>query len=277
MPSRAHRQRTVSPGAGPQDVLDALPLSLIAVDSGGTIVGWNRTAEVIFGHRAEEMMGTHATKDVLGADPADALADTGHRGFTGRRWEAPRPDGSAVALSGGLCFLLDAGGRPAGAVAFAEDVSGRDPGETGLSEERFRTFMAHGPMVAFIKDGHGRHLYMNELMQQVDADQIKDGWYGRTDFDFWPEDVAAKICADDALVLAGDEPREFVETVPMSDGPHTWLTYKFPLPDAKAGRLLGIDRKTLYRTIQPNKSQGRERISPICEMGDRQGNHLERG
>lgn len=108
-----------------------------------------------------------------------------------------------------------------------------------LSEELFRNFMAHGPMVAFIKDADGRHLFMNELMQQVNADHIQDGWYGRTDFDFWPHDVAAKIRADDLEVLAGDEPREFAEPVPMPDGPHTWLTYKFAVPDPAGGRMLG--------------------------------------
>ncbi len=254
----------ISTWPAPLSLLDELPWLVAVVDAIGVVRWWNRAVERTL-ERSQELLTTASAAD-LGLTVAEisrwaAAPDVPP---LEHEWEAPLPAGGAVSLVGSARKLSVGDEGESGFMVFARDVTRRGATDTWLSEERFRTFMAHGPMVAFIKDGEGRHLYMNELMQLVDAEQIAHGWYGRTDFDFWPDDVAAKIRADDLVVLAGDEPREFVETVPMADGSHVWLTYKFPLPDPRAGRILG--GMAIDITERVNAEAERARLAAAVEQ-----------
>ena len=98
------------------------------------------------------------------------------------------------------------------------------------SEHRFEAFMNNSPALAFIKDAHGRFLYVNRRYLDVfgitEADVI-----GRTSGEVFSPAVARQMLAHDTDVLHGG-PRELIETVPLADGPHHWLTYKFPLADS---------------------------------------------
>ena len=101
------------------------------------------------------------------------------------------------------------------------------------SEHRFEAFMTNSPTLAFIKDAHGRFLYVNrrylEIFGITESDVI-----GRTVHEIFDESIAIPLLANDVEVLA-QGPREMIESVPLADGLHHWLTYKFPLTDT-AGR-----------------------------------------
>jgi PAS domain S-box-containing protein len=98
------------------------------------------------------------------------------------------------------------------------------------SETRFEAFMANSPTAAFIKDAEGRFLYVNrrylELFQIAESDRI-----GRSHFDVFSPEVARQQQASDAEVLERGVAVETIERVPLPDGVHDWLTYKFPLHD----------------------------------------------
>jgi PAS domain S-box-containing protein len=100
-------------------------------------------------------------------------------------------------------------------------------------EHRFEAFMNNSPALAFIKDAEKRFLYVNRRYLEVfgvkEADVI-----GRTAEEVFPGHLAQQLLANDADVLS-QGPREVVETVPLADGLHSWLTYRFPLSDS-AGR-----------------------------------------
>ena len=102
------------------------------------------------------------------------------------------------------------------------------------SEHRFEAFMTNSPTLAFIKDAHGRFLYVNrrclEVLGVAESEVI-----GRTTSELFEKHVALPLMANDATVLEHG-PREAIEAVRLSDGLHRWLTYKFPLADS-AGRL----------------------------------------
>jgi PAS domain S-box-containing protein len=98
------------------------------------------------------------------------------------------------------------------------------------SEHRFEAFMNNSPTLAFIKDAHGRFLYVNK--RYLDVFGLTEGdVIGRTSQELFPDDVARQLQQNDTDVLSHG-PRELLETVPLSDGPHHWLTYKFPLTDS---------------------------------------------
>ncbi len=98
------------------------------------------------------------------------------------------------------------------------------------SEHRFEAFMNNSPTLAFIKDAHGRFLYVNK--RYLDVFGVTEGdVIGRTSEELFPDDVARVLRQNDSDVLTHG-PRELLESVPLSDGPHHWLTYKFPLTDS---------------------------------------------
>jgi len=101
------------------------------------------------------------------------------------------------------------------------------------SEHRFEAFMTNSPTLAFIKDAHGRFLYVNRRYLEVFG-ITESEVIGRTTGEIFEESVALPLLANDAAVLEHG-PREVIEAMPLPDGLHRWLTYKFPLADS-AGR-----------------------------------------
>ena len=101
------------------------------------------------------------------------------------------------------------------------------------SEHRFEAFMTNSPALAFIKDAHGRFLYVNRRYLEV-FDITESEVIGRTVHEIFDEAIAIPLLANDVDVIEHG-PREIIEAVPLPDGLHRWLTYKFPLADT-AGR-----------------------------------------
>ena len=98
------------------------------------------------------------------------------------------------------------------------------------SEERFQAFMDNSPAVAFIKDRDGRFLYTNAIWRRQFHPEVTD-WSGRTEYDFWPREVADAFVASDRECLRRLEPIQLEETGYSLDGSErTWLVFKYPVP-----------------------------------------------
>ncbi len=107
-----------------------------------------------------------------------------------------------------------------------------------LSEQRFSAFMRHLPGVAFIKDLKGRYVYYNEAAWNLFRRKPEE-FKGRTDEEIWPGENALHYRENDEAVIAAKRPFEFVEQVDQTDGPHSWLMYKFPIIEADEVVLVG--------------------------------------
>jgi PAS domain S-box-containing protein len=104
-------------------------------------------------------------------------------------------------------------------------LAGQEPPERG---RLLQAILDHAPAVVYVKDSQGRYLLVNrryETLVQVDARQVQ----GRTDYDLFPPEAAHAFRANDLRVLAADAPLEFEEVVPHADGPHTYISLKFPI------------------------------------------------
>jgi PAS domain S-box-containing protein len=96
------------------------------------------------------------------------------------------------------------------------------------SEQRFRTFMDNSAAITFIKDGEGRHLYVNRLFEKLF--RLPTGPTNRLDSELWPADVAEHLRANDLKVLSTGQNLEIEEVVPSIDGRlRYWLVDKFPI------------------------------------------------
>ncbi|MBF0582866.1 MAG: PAS domain S-box protein [Magnetococcales bacterium] len=135
---------------------------------------------------------------------------------------------------------FDDQGRLIAIDGIVRDITRRKQVEEGLkaahrelqaSEERLRSVLDNSPAVVFIKDLHGRYLFVNrryeELFHVASSDMV-----GKSDDDIFSSTVAATLQANDHLALTSPTPIQIDEIVPHRDGLHTYIAVKFPLRDA---------------------------------------------
>ena len=138
------------------------------------------------------------------------------------------------------------------------------PIATAATAVRFRYLMEAAPVTAFVKDAAGRFLYANPHMLATVGKRMGSDWRGKTAADFWPPDLAARICADDEAVLRDGTFKAVTQVLPFEDGPHTFLLMKFPLATDN-GRInlggVGVDV-----THQSNTAAQRDRITAAVEQ-----------
>ena len=107
------------------------------------------------------------------------------------------------------------------------------------SEVRFYSFMNHSPALAFIKDAEGRVLYINNTCEQIWGMTLAD-CFGKTNYQLWPAEVAARLHANDATVFEGGQASQMLEQFsPPGGRTRQMLTFRFPFTDADGRRLLG--------------------------------------
>ena len=107
-----------------------------------------------------------------------------------------------------------------------------------LNESRLKGIMDNTSAVIYLKDLAGRYLLINRRYEDlfgITQQQI----VGKTDADVLPPDVVTTIRANDRRVQETGEPLEFEEVVPHDDGPHTYVSVKFPIFDA-AGNVTAV-------------------------------------
>ncbi len=123
------------------------------------------------------------------------------------------------------------------------DITERRLAEEALLVERklLRTVINHMPDRIFAKDREGHYLIKNAAdLRQMKAPSLEAA-IGKTDFDFYPEDLAAQYFADDQLVIQyGQSLINREEPAPGPDSSMLCiLTTKVPLRDQK-GEITGL-------------------------------------
>lgn len=152
------------------------------------------------------------------------------------------PDGSVHWVRESVRASREA--RQAGSIRLdgvVTDVTARRAAEQALraSEERFQAFMDHSPTAAFMKDDQGRFLYANKPFQDL-FPAAAGPVIGKTDAELFPAEVVDQLRANDATVLAGNQPLQAVEMRPSPGGElRPWLVIKFPFQDSAGRRFVG--------------------------------------
>ena len=121
--------------------------------------------------------------------------------------------------------------EPCRVLGYAVDITARRQAELAHheSESRLSAFLDNSSALVSLKDPFGRYQFANraftELFGVADA-----GVAGTDDFDHFP-DLAPMLRARDQRVLVSRQPLQFEEVIDLPDGPHTFLSVKFPLLD----------------------------------------------
>ncbi|MFN0067103.1 MAG: LuxR C-terminal-related transcriptional regulator [Limisphaerales bacterium] len=106
-------------------------------------------------------------------------------------------------------------------------------------QDRFRLFLDHAPMPAFIRDEQGRHAYGNRPRAAQFGRPLAEllGW---TNAELFPEETARTFDASDQSARQQGMVSGLLEAGPGPDGARRWWkTFRFPLPGPGGRRWLG--------------------------------------
>jgi len=121
------------------------------------------------------------------------------------------------------------------------DITDRKKSEEALlsSEMRFQAFMDFSPILAFLKDDHGRHIYGNKNWKGLFS-FADDHFPGKTAMELFPADIARRFNEADNAVRDTGKMVERTEAILGADGIlRYYLAFKFPVHDAVGRTYLG--------------------------------------
>jgi PAS domain S-box-containing protein len=161
--------------------------------------------------------------------------------------------------------------------------------ELQVSQALYQSFTNYSPIQAFIKDEAGRYVYVNPTVERAYNRPLSE-WVGKTDFDFFSNDVAQDFRANDLTVLQTGQVLQITESNPLDENQPHYLSVKFPIRDV-TGRLLlagmtidigerkraEAEREQLLQQLEASLGQLEAVIHSMTEgllIADAQGNIL---
>ncbi|MEG4837286.1 PAS domain-containing protein [Microcoleus sp. B9-D4] len=129
------------------------------------------------------------------------------------------------------------------------------------SEALLQAILDNSTAVIYIKDVDGKYLLTNRHFDNL-FDIAKEQITGKTDGDIFPQDKAAALRENDLKVLESCSPLTLEEIIPQDDGPHTYISLKFPLCNSE-GKVYAVgtistdvsDRKLAELTLEKAKAE----------------------
>ncbi|MDH5561449.1 MAG: PAS domain S-box protein [Deltaproteobacteria bacterium] len=144
-------------------------------------------------------------------------------------------------------------------VGTLQDITERKKTEIALkeSEEKFRAILDNSNTVVYLKDTQGKFIFVNKLFEITFKVTLKEV-IGKTGHVILSKESAESIIENDETVIKNKKPSQFEEVIPLDDGPHTYITSKFPLFDFE-GKVtsvcsiaLDITEKMAYDALKQN-------------------------
>jgi phosphoserine phosphatase RsbU/P len=152
-----------------------------------------------------------------------------------------RKDGSIICISENVRAVRDENHRLLYYEGTVEDISARKRGEEKLrnSETLYHSLVETLPQNIFRKDLNERFTFANRRFCQTLGKPLEE-IIGKTDFDFFPPELAAKYQHDDREILRTGHSFETVEEHVPPSGEKLYVNVvKTPLYDA-AGQIIGL-------------------------------------
>lgn len=170
-----------------------------------------------------------------------AAGQSERRGFS-MAFRAVLPDGTVRVLRSIGQYEFDDAGEAIRTTGIVQDITQMKDVEGALEAERtmLKTLMDAWPDFVYVKDRNSRFIKANaataEIMGVGAADELVD----RTDFDFYPPDIAAQFHDSEQAMIASGRPVVSREELLRRDDRQLWLsTTKIPYRDAD-GRIAGF-------------------------------------
>jgi PAS domain S-box-containing protein len=227
-----------------QNLFDYANVPIITWDTGFRITRFNHAFELLTGRSQDEVLGK--TLDILFPDESrEASMALIQKTLTGERWETVEipiltTDGSKKIVLWNSANVLDYHGNITATIAQGVDITERKKRENVhlANEQKYRALVENIPEKIFIKDTTLTYVSCNDHYAR-DLGITPDAITGKTDFDFYPHDLAEKYRADDQAVMDSGKIKMLEEKYPF-DGKEIWIsTIKTPIRN-DAGIISGI-------------------------------------
>jgi len=120
--------------------------------------------------------------------------------------------------------LPPAAAEPAGTAGIRVEHDAR------VGHDQLLALIDNTSAVIYMRDLDGRYMLVNREYERLFGVR-REAIVGLTDHDLFPAEIADDFRANDRRAAAGGGPVQMEETAPGDDGPHTYVTVKFPLID----------------------------------------------
>lgn len=219
-------------------LIDRNPMAVIEWNNQLQVVKWNASAERIFGYRAEEILGHNANRFILPASQLDLVNEvvaqilkqkTGTHSVN----ENLTKDGRTITCEWFNTPLVNSHDEIIGIISMVSDVSDRRQTEERLRDsEQFLDSVINGiPDIVAIKDEQFRFVLVNDTFCEA-LGRSREDLLGKTDFDVYPANEAARLRAADEQVLLTGEPFILEKTITLPNGENRYF----------------LDRKTRFQS-----------------------------
>ncbi|MDJ0884861.1 MAG: PAS domain S-box protein, partial [Desulfobacterales bacterium] len=240
------------------EIIDFLPDATWVVDQEGKVVAWNQAIEKLTGIPAKDIIGKGDYQYALPlyGEKRPVLIDLVREPHTGieEHYVHLERDGSklisvshhphlkpgGVYIAGTASPLYDAEGHITGAIESLRDITNQKQAEILLEETRRQqeAILNNIPDMAWLKDRESRFIAVNEAFGKI-CNCSPEEIAGRTDLDFFPEELARAYRADDRHVVDSGQRKFLEEKLVDADGTARWIeTFKTPIY-SDAGEVVG--------------------------------------
>jgi PAS domain S-box-containing protein len=135
--------------------------------------------------------------------------------------------GMLAALGGiGLIAVRASAGR-------SQDRQRAERAESAVAESdsRLSQIIDNTSAVIYLRDCDGKYILVNRQYENLFGVR-REKLVGLTDHDIFPVELADAFRANDLKALESRVPLQMEEVAPHADGPHTYITVKYPVTDA---------------------------------------------
>jgi len=249
-----------------QELFDKAPIGYHELDTDGRITRVNRTELDMLGYTAEEMLGQPVWEFYVDKEKSRLAVESKLAGNIppGQAFERMirRKDGDMLPILIEDRFLHDKAGNIAGIRSTIQNITKRKRAEESLAQERnlLRTLIDNMPDNIFVKDTQSRFVIANIAVARL-MGTTPEGLLGKTDFDFYPKELAAKYYAGGQKVVRTGKPLVAQEEPAVDpEGNRKWYsTTKVPLRGS-SGKVVGIIGISRDLTTRKLVEEDRERL-----------------
>ncbi len=238
-------------------LVDNYPDSIYAKDKSARKILANKANIRYAGFKTEAEALGKSDRDLFSAEVAAKLLEDDKKVLAGK----PLIDHEErlVSATGEVRWMLttkipwrDAEGNVIGIIGGGRNITKQKEMELKLNEQHnlLRTVIDNLRDVIYAKDAEGRKILSNPADVQIARCKTEAEVIGKTDFDFFPKEIAEKFRADDQKVMQGEAVINREEYFFDEKGQKRWLlTSKLPFRDrnGKTVGLVGIGRDITER------------------------------
>ncbi len=221
--------------------------TVVITDTRGYIQYANPKFTETTGYTLEEALGQHTRILKSGETSPEEYKALWTTISAGQEWRGEfhnkKKNGELYWELASISPIRDQNGIITHFLAVKEDVTARKEAEVTLARERqlLRTLIDNVPDYIYVKDTNSRFLIANNAVARQMGAAGPEELIGQTDFDFYPEQLAAQYYADEQAIIHSGQPlidREEQGVDPA--GREMWYsTTKVPLRD-EHGRVIGL-------------------------------------